>query len=70
MKAYKEYLDELGVQSCTHSAKEKKLFISVSASCNFSIPSGPTPMTKIMELWEEWEMDGKLLKINTSNLST
>ena len=28
-----EYLDEQGVQPCAHSAKEKELFISVSASC-------------------------------------
>ena len=33
MKACMEYLDEQGVQPCAHSAKEKKLFISVSASC-------------------------------------
>ena len=33
VKACKEYLDEQGVQPCAHSAKEKKLFISVGASC-------------------------------------
>ena len=33
MKACMEYLDEQGVQPCAHSAKEKELFISVSASC-------------------------------------
>ena len=33
VKACMEYLDEQGVQPCAHSAKEKQLFISVSASC-------------------------------------
>ena len=33
VKACKEYLDEQGVQPCAHSAKEKKLFIAVTASC-------------------------------------
>ena len=33
MKACTEYLDEQGVKPCAHSAKEKKLLISVDASC-------------------------------------
>ena len=33
VKTCMEYLDEQGVQPCAHSAKEKKLLISVSASC-------------------------------------
>lgn len=33
VKACIEYLDEQGVRPCAHSAKEKQLFISVSASC-------------------------------------
>ena len=33
VKACLEYLDEHGVKPCAHSAKEKKLFISIEASC-------------------------------------
>lgn len=33
VKACMEYLDEQGVQPCAHSAKEKKCFISTTASC-------------------------------------
>ena len=35
---------------------------------DFSTPSGLTLMTRILELWIEWEMDGKLLMVNTLNL--